>query len=66
MKLVTTLALLAIIGLSSCSKENNNSGDGPKLVFKFRFDPTQARLNNIGQPAAMPAGHAGKVPPSIK
>src|SRR5688572_1449529 len=60
--IVTTLGLLAIIGLSSCSKENNNAGEGPKLVFKFKFDSTQARLNNVGQPAAMPAGHAGQSP----
>ncbi len=32
------------------------------LIFKFRFDSTQPRLNNIGQPAAMPAGHAGLNP----
>lgn len=63
MKLVTTLALLAVIGFSSCSKENNNNpGDGPKLVLKFKFDSTQARLNNIGQPAVIPAGHAGQSP----
>lgn len=60
--IVTTLSILAIIGLSSCSKENNNPDDGPKLVFKFKFDSTQARLNNVGQPAAMPAGHAGQSP----
>lgn len=60
--IVTTLALLAIIGFSSCSKENNNPGDGPKLVLKFKFDSTQARLNNVGQPAAMPAGHWGQSP----
>lgn len=57
------LVLLAAVVLTSCSKENNNGGnDGPKLVFRFKFDSTQARLNNIGQPAAMPAGHAGQSP----
>jgi hypothetical protein len=61
-RIVTPLVALAIIGLTSCSKENNNPGDGPKLVLRFKFDSTQARLNNIGQPAAMPAGHAGQSP----
>lgn len=39
-----------------------DNGSGPRLVFKFRFDSTQVRLNNIGQPAAMIAGHAGQSP----
>lgn len=56
-------AILVIFLLSSCEKEkNNNSNSGPKLVLKFKFDPTQARLNNIGQPQPMPAGHAGQSP----
>jgi hypothetical protein len=38
------------------------SGTGPRLVFKFHFDSTQARLNNIGQAAALPAGHGGQSP----
>jgi hypothetical protein len=32
------------------------------LIFKFHFDSTQARLNNLGQVAVMPAGHAGQSP----
>ena len=38
------------------------TGTGPHLIFKFKFDSTQARLNNIGVAAAMPAGHAGQSP----
>ena len=45
----------------SCQKETNQA-DEPNLIFKFKFDLTQERLNNIGQPAAMPAGHAGQSP----
>ena len=45
---------------TSCQKSSDNPT--PKLVFKFKFDSTQARLNNIGQPAGMPAGHAGLSP----
>lgn len=29
---------------------------------QFKFDPNQARLNNIGQPASIPAGHAAQTP----
>ncbi len=53
------LALLVIC--FSCQKETNQA-DEPNLIFTFKFDPTQDRLNNIGQPAAMPAGHAGQSP----
>jgi hypothetical protein len=41
---------------------NAGSITGPRLIFKFKFDSTQARLNNIGQPAGLPAGHAGQSP----
>jgi hypothetical protein len=56
-------AMLVIFFISSCQKESGvNNSTGPNLVFKFKFDPAQARLNNIGQPQAMPAGHAGQSP----
>lgn len=34
----------------------------PKLIFKFKFDPTQERLGNLGSPTPLPAGHAGQSP----
>ena len=37
-------------------------GSGPKLIFRFKFDSTQARLNNFGTPAAMDAANAGQSP----
>lgn len=67
----TLLALLAIAMLSAaCRKEDDDSGSGsedtvpqgPMLVMKFRFDSTQVRLNNLGQPAALPPGHAAQSP----
>lgn len=38
------------------------SGSGPKLIFKFKFDSTQVRLNNLGQPTLVAAGNAGQSP----
>lgn len=52
---------LTILFLFSCKKETNTDGE-PKLIFKFKFDPNQERLNNIGQVSALPAGHAGQSP----
>lgn len=47
--------------LFSCKKETTKNVE-PKLIFKFKFDSNQERLNNIGQPEVMPAGHAGQSP----
>lgn len=35
---------------------------GAKLIFKFRFDENQVRLNNLGAPSTVPAGHAAQSP----
>lgn len=39
-----------------------SSATGPKLIFKFKFDSTQVRLNNLGQPTVVAAGNAGQSP----
>ncbi len=66
MKLLHVCNLLigatSILFLSACTKGSDNPSPSPKLILRFKFDSTQARLNNIGQPAAMPAGHAGQSP----
>jgi len=53
--LFSTLMLL----LFSCKKENNSEA---YLQFQFRFDAAQARLNNIGQTAPIPASNAAQTP----
>ncbi|MCG9910831.1 MAG: hypothetical protein MH137_05965 [Flavobacteriales bacterium] len=61
MKTKLTLFAAAVVALSftACKK---NKEDGPRLVFKFQFDSTQARLNNVGQPSVIPAGNAAQTP----
>ena len=64
-------AMLGLV-LFSCEKETGivdngtNNGtiddDGPKLVFKLKFDPTQERLNAFGQTSTLPSGHAAQNP----
>ena len=34
----------------------------PRLIFKFKFDSTQVRLDNFGNPSTVPAGHAAQSP----
>lgn len=39
------------------------TGTGPRLIFKFKFDSTQARLDATGNPlSTLPAGHAAYSP----
>lgn len=51
---------LMALALFSCGKDPQKHD--PKLVFKVSFEPTQERLNNIGQPATIPAGNAAQTP----
>lgn len=60
---LTAIAIAALLS-QSCQKEPQ-SGSGSseaKINFIFKFDSTQVRLNAIGQPSPMPAGHAGQSP----
>ncbi|MCW3078413.1 MAG: hypothetical protein JWO32_3022 [Bacteroidetes bacterium] len=38
------------------------SGSGPKIIFKFKFDSTQARLNNLAMPSTVPSTNAAQSP----
>ena len=56
----------ATLIFSSCKKNTDPTstpGTGTaKVNFIFKFDSTQVRLNALGQPSPMPAGHAGQSP----
>ncbi|MFN8294624.1 MAG: hypothetical protein U0T69_00400 [Chitinophagales bacterium] len=58
-KILFILSAVALFAVS-CTKPEEDSG--PRLIFKFKFDSTQARLNNIGLPAAIIAGNAAQSP----
>jgi len=54
-----------VLGMAACKPEPEPiifEPTVPKLIMKFKFDPTQERLNNLGQPASMPVGNAGQSP----
>ncbi len=63
--LIVFCFLFAII-LSSCKKDTKPTTTtppaAPRLIFKFKFDSTQVRLDAVGQPSTMPLGHQGQSP----
>jgi hypothetical protein len=55
------IAAIFLLLLSSCSK-SSSSTQSAQLIFQFKFDSTQERLDNFGQPSTIPAGNAGQSP----
>ena len=63
MKRIVGLFLILVTTFSFFSCEDEDDSDnGPYLIVKFQFDPNQARLNNLDQPATIPSGHAAQSP----
>ncbi|CAM4438854.1 hypothetical protein [Flavobacterium terrigena] len=62
---IRILTLIALSFMSfSCTDEDDDQviAEEPQLIIKFKFDPTQVRLNNIGQPSTVLAGNAAQSP----
>jgi hypothetical protein len=54
------VGFLVFVPFYSCDKEEASTER--YLIIKFKFDPTQARLNNLGQPTTVPVGHGAQSP----
>jgi hypothetical protein len=67
-KRIILTAIAAIFILTACKKKDSSTvtaGTPPpaaRLIFKFKFDSTQVRLNGLGQPVSVPAGHQAQSP----
>jgi hypothetical protein len=59
MKKIALAIIFAAVLAVSCKKDEDS---GPKLIFKFKFDSTQTRLNNFGNAATIPPGNAAQSP----
>ena len=62
----TVFFSLAIL-IVSCKKDEadlpgQTNEVEPRLIFKFKFDSTQVRLNNLGSPSTLPANHGAQSP----
>ncbi len=59
-KLVLLIPILfVVVSLHTSCKKNTVK---PKLIFKFKFDNTQERLNNFGLPSTIPSTHGAQSP----
>jgi len=61
------ICLLTILGmlLLSCKSDEDCCLPNPtvaNLIIKFKFDPAQERLNNLGESATIPVGNAAQSP----
>jgi len=65
-----TLAIISALFFNSCKKDKDEApvtpttpaATGPSLIFKFKFDSTQVRLDGVGNPSTVPAGNAAQSP----
>ncbi len=59
------LAAAAVL-ITACKKEEDPeptpTDAGPRLILTFKFDSTQTRLDNLGLPSTVPAGHGALSP----
>ena len=59
--LLFIIVLGASFSIFSCEDLDDKPTE-PMLIVKFKFDPTQERLNNFGVPTALAAGHGAQSP----
>lgn len=59
----------ALLLVTSCKKDKVEEpttpvtpAAQPRLIFKFKFDSTQIRLDGFGQPSTLPANHGAQCP----
>lgn len=68
MKHLVLLAALCCVVFFSCKKEEpdpytpSTTAPAPRLIFKFKFDSLQARLDAFGNPVAVPGNHSAQSP----
>jgi hypothetical protein len=62
MKKFTLMLLICASVFSACKKSKDADVQEPKLIFKFKFDSTQQRLDAFGMPAIVPANHGAQSP----
>jgi len=63
MKSLNLLLIACAVIVSSCASDADDTTPAePQLIIKLKFNPTQVRLNNLGQLSTVPAGNAAQSP----
>ena len=62
MKQYWTAFVLLFISVASCTRADNGEVTDAKLIFRYRFDSTQERLNNRGESSPVADGNAAQSP----
>ncbi|MEM5565805.1 hypothetical protein WNY78_11850 [Psychroserpens sp. AS72] len=64
MKLFKLLPIIVFGILMSCGEDQDDTPqpNSPNLIIKLKFDPTQERLGNLGQPVSVGSGNAAQSP----
>jgi hypothetical protein len=62
MKITFLFFALCTLAFTACEPTVTPPTSSSKLVFKLKFDPTQARLNAFAQPSTVPSGNAAQDP----
>ncbi|MCB0706080.1 MAG: hypothetical protein KDC34_12245 [Saprospiraceae bacterium] len=64
MNRILFLSFVLLFALSACQRVDDDDipTGTPELHFRFQFDAQQERLNNLGQVATLPSGHAAQTP----
>lgn len=60
MKFRHLILMALIVSVSACKKDKGEAE--PQLIFKVKLDPQQPRLDVMGNPSVMSAGHAAQNP----
>lgn len=64
--LLAVLLFVSTLGFVSCDDSDGpgifQESSEPSLIVRFKFDKNQERLNNVGQPVAVPVGNAAISP----
>ncbi|WP_298899541.1 hypothetical protein [uncultured Psychroserpens sp.] len=64
MKSLKFICVLMLSLMLSCSNDQDDTSQSttPNLIVKLKFDPTQERLGNLGQPVSVANGNAAQSP----
>ena len=62
-KISYIMAFVCLVLFWSCKDDDDTQPTNePQLIIKFKFDPTQERLGNLGTPVGIPNGNAAQSP----